>query len=53
MVEGGCLPADTQSWYVYAHCYTASAYDQNGHTTTLCNPWARFPAPDGVFTLPL
>jgi len=53
LAEGGRLPADTQSWYVNAHCYTALAYDQNSHTVTLRNPWARFPAPDGVFTLPL
>jgi hypothetical protein len=53
LTEGGHLPADTQSWYVNAHCYTALAYDQNSHTVTLRNPWARFPAPDGVFALPL
>jgi len=53
LAEGGRLPADTQSWYVNAHCYTALAYDQNDRTVTLRNPWARFPAPDGVFTLPL
>jgi len=53
LAGGGHLPADAQSWYVNAHCYTALAYDQNSRTVTLRNPWARFPAPDGVFALPL
>jgi len=53
LAQGGRLPVDTQSWYINAHCYTALAYDQKAHTVTLRNPWARFPAPDGVFTLPL
>jgi hypothetical protein len=53
LAEGRPLPADTKSWYVNAHCYTALAYDRNGPTVTLRNPWARFPEPDGVFTLPL
>ena len=53
LAEGRSLPADTQDWYVNAHCYTALAYDGNGQTVTLRNPWARFPEPDGVFTLPL
>ena len=53
LAEGRPLPADTKSWYVNAHCYTALAYDGNGQTVTLRNPWARFPEPDGVFTLPL
>ncbi|MGD0009080.1 MAG: C2 family cysteine protease [Terriglobia bacterium] len=51
--EGRVLPADTKNWYVNAHCYTALAYDGNGPTVTLRNPWARFPEPDGVFTLPV
>jgi hypothetical protein len=53
VAEGRPLPADAKSWYVNAHCYTAMAYDGNGQTVTLRNPWARFPDPDGVFTLPL
>jgi hypothetical protein len=53
LAQGRPLPADTKSWYVNAHCYTALAYDRNGQTVTLRNPWARFPEPDGVFTLPL
>jgi hypothetical protein len=53
LAEGRALPADTKSWYVNAHCYTALAYDGNGRTVTLRNPWARFPEPDGVFTLPV
>jgi hypothetical protein len=53
LAEGRGLPADTKSWYVNAHCYTALAYDGNGRTVTLRNPWARFPEPDGVFTLPV
>ena len=51
--EGRALPADTKNWYVNAHCYTALAYDGNRPTVTLRNPWARFPEPDGVFTLPV
>jgi hypothetical protein len=53
LAEGKPLPADTKNWYVNAHCYTALAYDGNSQTVTLRNPWARFPEPDGVFTLPL
>jgi len=53
LAAGRALPADTKSWYVNAHCYTALAYDGNGPTVTLRNPWARFPEPDGVFTLPV
>jgi hypothetical protein len=53
LAEGRPLPADTKSWYVNAHCYTVLAYDRNGSTVTLRNPWASFPEPDGVFTLPL
>ena len=53
LAEGRGLPADTKSWYVNAHCYTALAYDGKGRTVTLRNPWASFPQPDGVFTLPL
>jgi hypothetical protein len=53
LAQGRPLPADTKNWYVNAHCYTALAYDGNGQTVTLRNPWARFPEPDGVFILPL
>jgi hypothetical protein len=53
LAAGRPLPADTQNWYVNAHCYTALAYDGNGQTVTLRNPWARFPDPNGVFALPL
>jgi hypothetical protein len=53
LAEGKSLPADTKNWYVNAHCYTVLAYDGNGQTVTLRNPWARFPEPDGVFTVPL
>jgi hypothetical protein len=53
LAEGRPLPADAENWYVNAHCYTALAYDGNDRTVTLRNPWARFPDPDGVFTLPL
>ena len=53
LAEGKPLPADSKSWYVNGHCYTALAYEGNGRTVTLRNPWARFPEPDGVFTLPL
>jgi hypothetical protein len=53
LAQGRALPADTKSWYVNAHCYTVLAYDANGGTVTLRNPWARFPDPDGVFTLPV
>jgi hypothetical protein len=53
LAEGRPLPADTRSWYVNAHCYTVLAYDPDGQTVTLRNPWARFPEPDGVFTLPI
>jgi hypothetical protein len=51
--EGLALADDTKSWYVNAHCYTVLAYDGNSQTVTLRNPWARFPEPGGVFTLPL
>jgi hypothetical protein len=53
LAEGRPLPADTKNWYVNAHCYTALGYDGNGQTVTLRNPWATFPEPDGIFTLPL
>jgi len=53
LAEGRALPADTENWYVNAHCYTVLAYDGNSQTVTLRNPWARFPEPDGVFTLPI
>jgi hypothetical protein len=53
LAEGRALPAETKSWYVNAHCYTVLAYDRDGQTVTLRNPWARFPEPDGVFTLPV
>jgi hypothetical protein len=53
LAGGRTLPADTKSWYVNAHCYTVLAYDGNGQTVTLRNPWASFPEPDGVFTLPI
>ena len=53
LAGGRALPADTKSWYVNTHCYTALAHDGNGRTVTLRNPWARFPEPDGIFTLPV
>jgi hypothetical protein len=53
LAEGRVLPAETKSWYVNAHCYSMLAYDASGRTVTLRNPWARFPDPDGVFTLPV
>jgi hypothetical protein len=53
LAEGRALPADTKSWYVNAHCYTALAYDGKSQTVRLRNPWARFPDPDGIFTLPV
>lgn len=53
VAAGKPLPADTNSWYVNAHCYTALAYDRNRQTVTMRNPWGRFPEPDGVFILPV
>jgi len=53
LAEGKALPPDTRNWYLSAHCYTALSYDGSGQTVTLRNPWASFPAPDGVFTVPL
>jgi len=53
LAKGSSLPAATKSWYVNSHCYTALAFDGNSRTVTLRNPWARFPEPEGVFTLPL
>jgi hypothetical protein len=53
LAQGRALPADTKSWYVNGHCYTVLAYDGASQTVTLRNPWARFPEPDGVFTLPI
>ena len=53
LAQGRSLPADTKNWYVNAHCYTVLAYDGASRTVTLRNPWARFPEPDGVFTLPI
>jgi hypothetical protein len=53
LAGGSSLPAATKNWYVNSHCYTALAFDGNRHTVTLRNPWARFPEPEGVFTLPL
>jgi hypothetical protein len=53
LAQGRPLPAGTKVWYVNAHCYTALAYDGNGRTVTLRNPWATFPGPEGLFTLPL
>jgi hypothetical protein len=53
LAQGSSLPVATKSWYVNSHCYTALAFNGNSHTVTLRNPWAWFPEPDGVFTLPL
>jgi len=53
MAQGKSLPTDTKTWYLNAHCYTALAYDASRQVVTLRNPWARFPEPDGVFTLPI
>jgi hypothetical protein len=53
LAAGRPLPADTQNWYVNAHCYTALGYSGNDQTVMLRNPWARFPEPDGIFALPL
>jgi len=51
--EGEALAEDTKSWYVNAHCYTVLAFDGNTRMLRLRNPWARFPEPEGIFTLPL
>jgi hypothetical protein len=53
LAAGQSIPADAESWYVNAHCYTVLGYDSSGRTVTLRNPWARHPDPDGVFKLPL
>lgn len=53
LAKGQTLPAETDSWYVNAHCYTVLNYDSGSRTVTIRNPWARHPDPDGIFTLPL
>jgi hypothetical protein len=53
LAEGRPLSADTKTWYVNAHRYTALACDGYEQKFTLRNPWAWFPGPDGVFTFPL
>lgn len=53
LAAGQTIPADTQGWYVNAHCYTVLGFDSTAHTVTLRNPWARHPDPDGIFKLPL
>jgi hypothetical protein len=53
LAEGRTLPADTDPWYVNAHCYTVLSYDAVAVTVHIRNPWAHHPEPDGVFTLHL
>jgi len=53
VAQGHSLPADTDSWYVNAHCYTVLGYDSTTATLSIRNPWARHPDPNGIFYLPL
>jgi len=53
VAEGHALPADTDPWYVNAHCYTVLGYNSGAGTVNLRNPWAKHPDPDGIFDLPL
>jgi hypothetical protein len=53
LAAGQSLPADTEGWYVNAHCYTVLGFDANERSVTLRNPWGRHPDPDGLFKLPL
>jgi hypothetical protein len=53
VAKGQTLPAETDLWYVNAHCYTVLNYDSGASTVSIRNPWARHPDPDGVFSLPL
>jgi len=53
LAAGQSIPADTEGWYVNAHCYTVLGFDSSERTVTLRNPWARHPDPDGIFKLPL
>lgn len=53
VANGHALPAETESWYVNAHCYTVLGYDSGAATVNLRNPWARHPDPGGVFNLPV
>jgi len=53
VAAGQTLPAETEAWYVNAHCYTVLGFDSNERTVLLRNPWARHPDPDGIFKLSL
>jgi hypothetical protein len=53
LAAGQKLPSDAQGWYVNLHCYTILGYDANTQRVRLRNPWGDYPAPDGVFDLPL
>jgi hypothetical protein len=53
LAKGQTLPAETDAWYVNAHCYTVLNYDSGSRMVTIRNPWARHPDPDGIFNLPL
>lgn len=49
----GQLAEDDKTWYIANHAFTVLAYDSLHRTVTLRNPWAEYPRPDGVFTIPL
>jgi hypothetical protein len=53
LAAGKTLPAETEGWYVNAHCYTVLGFDANTRRVQLRNPWGRHPDPDGLFNLPL
>jgi hypothetical protein len=53
LAAGKALPAETEGWYVNAHCYTVLGFDANTRRVQLRNPWGRHPDPDGFFNLPL
>jgi hypothetical protein len=53
VAKGQALPAESDAWYVNAHCYTVLNYDSGAATVSIRNPWARHPDPDGIFSLPL